>query len=91
MSDETTLSLPQLREPLLDARRFAQWYEGRPGSVVAVAAMLVLAAVEWARLFAGQGPRPLMFLAIAGIAGLLVAGRIRLGIVESKRARTRTR
>jgi hypothetical protein len=91
MSDENTLSLPQLREPLFDLRRLAPWYEGRPGSVIAVAAMLALAAVEWLRLFSGQGPRPLMFVAIAGVAAVLVAGRIRLGVVEAKRARIKNR
>ena len=91
MSDENTLTLPQLREPLFDLRRLAPWYEGRPGSVVAVAVMLALATIEWVRLFSGQGPRPLMFVAILGVAAVLVAGRIRLGIVEAQRARIRNR
>jgi hypothetical protein len=91
MSDETTLTLPQLREPRLDLRRLAPLYEGRAGSVVAVAAMLALAAMEWARLFSGHGPRPLMFLAILGIAAVLVAGRVRLGVVEAERARAKIR
>jgi hypothetical protein len=91
MSEDNTLSLPQLREPLFDLRRLAPWYEGRPGSVVAVAVMLALATIEWVRLFSGHGPRPLMFVAILGVAAVLVAGRIRLGVVEAKRTRDRNR
>ncbi len=90
MSNDNTLSLPQLREPT-DLKRLSSLYEGRAGSVLAVAVMLALAGVEWVRLLAGQGPRPLMFLAVVGVAGLLVAGRMRLAAIEKKRAANRRR
>ncbi len=85
MSNDNTLSLPQVREPL-DLKRLSALYEGRAGSVLAVAVMLALAGVEWVRLLSGQGPRPLMFLAIVGVAAVLVAGRMRLAAIEKNRA-----
>jgi len=93
-STTIVLSLPQQGPPLRQ-RLVAMTLYGKLPSAVAVGCMLALAIMEWSRLYAGQGPRLNVFLAIVAIAAALAGGRILRAVIDaqekSSRARVRPR
>jgi len=52
--------------------------------VFAVVCMLALAVPEWARLFAGNAPRPLIFWALVALAAATAALRIHRAAFAAK-------
>ena len=67
------LSLAEVAAP--DGRGLAGML-GSKFDVFAVLCMLTLAVPEWARLFAGNAPRPLIFWALVALAAAMAARRI---------------
>jgi hypothetical protein len=75
-------ALPQLGVPLRQRIIAVALYSKLP-SAAAVACMLTLAVIEWSRIFAGQGPRLNVYLAIVAIAAVLAGGRVLRAIIDS--------